>query len=94
MTSHEELEQVRAINRALPFAEGIAQGNALRRDHLEATFMDRGYDLANLGHCDDPRLEEYLESGTHGSIAVKKAIAQARTSTDGIAVNLIALGLK
>jgi len=40
MSSHEELEQVRAINRALPFAEGIAQGNTLRRDHLEALFMN------------------------------------------------------
>ena len=36
----DELEQVRAINRALPFAEGIAQGNTLRRDQLEATFMN------------------------------------------------------
>ena len=40
MISHDELEQVRAINRALPFMEGIAQGNTLRRDHLEAMFMN------------------------------------------------------
>ena len=36
----DELEQVRAINRALPFAEGITQGNTLRRDHTAALFMN------------------------------------------------------
>ena len=36
----DELEQVGAVNRALPFAEGIAQGNTLRRDQVEATFMN------------------------------------------------------
>ena len=36
----DELEQVRAISRALPFAHPIEQGKTLRRDHLEASFMN------------------------------------------------------
>ena len=40
MMDNDELEQVRAISRALPFAHPIARGNTLRRDHTAALFMN------------------------------------------------------
>jgi len=58
----DELEQVRAINRALPFAEGIAQGNTLWRDHLEASFMDYGYYLGRTKRGADGSVDSLIEA--------------------------------
>ena len=57
----DELEQVRAISRALPFAKGIAQGNTLRRDHLEALFMDSGRDLSRYERDGDHVIALFID---------------------------------